>query len=635
MPPIRPTLRRALFLACAGPLLLLASGCGDRGADCPTCPLPDYEYPFQNPGLSPAERAADLTPRLSLAEKVGQMTQVERTAVTANPEHIAQYGLGSLLSGGGSAPADNSPVGWATMYDGFQEQALDTRWGIPLIYGVDAVHGHNNVYGAVLFPHNIGLGCTGNPELVEEAGRITAREVAGTGLDWTFGPCVAAPRNERWGRTYEGFGETPEINRIMGAAMIRGLQGDDLSDPGTILACAKHFVGDGGTRNGTDQGDASISEFELREIHLPPYEDAVDEGVGSIMASFSSWNGEKVHGSEYLLRDVLKEELGFEGLRLSDWAAIDQLPGDYYSSVVTAVNAGIDMVMVPYDYRTFTARLTEAANAGDVSMDRIDEAVRRILTQKFALGLFETPLSTGAYTSTVGSDEHRAVARQCVRESVVLLKNENRVLPVGAEVTRVHVSGRNADDLGAQCGGWSLTWQGRRGDITIGTTILEGLQETAPAGTRVTYTLDGTETGDADLVVVVVGEDPYAEGFGDRTDLSIHPFDRQVIETVAATGKPFVVVLVSGRPLILDDLLDSCDALLAAWLPGTEGGGIADLLFGLSTPTGRLTHSWPRDMDQIPINVGDPDYDPLFPYGFGLQEWGALSMADNARGWRR
>ncbi len=579
---------------------------------------------YLDPSAPVEERVADLLARMTLDEKIGQMTQVERSVLDADVTAIARYGIGSVLSGGGSAPSPNTPEAWADMYDRYQKQALSTRLGIPLIYGIDAVHGHNNVRGAVVFPHNIGLGATRDPGLVEEVGRITAMEVAGTGIDWTFSPCVAVPQDERWGRTYEGFGEDPELVATMAVAIIRGYQGDDLSSGTTILATAKHYVGDGGTAYGTgiqgglDQGDTRVDEATLRRIHLTPYVAAVDAGVGSIMASFSSWNGQKMHGNRYLLTEVLRGELGFWGLVVSDWQAIDQLPGDYRSDVKTAINAGIDMVMVPYDYVTFINTLRQLVNDGEVPMERIDEAVGRILWAKFALGLFEHPYTDRTLTDRIGSPEHREVARRAVRQSLVLLRNENNLLPLPKNLNRIVVAGSHADNLGYQCGGWTITWQGGSGDITEGTTILQAIRNTVSVGTVVDYTPDGSGASGAAVGIVVIGETPYAEFEGDRSDLALSPDDLRIIQNIKAAGVPVVVILVTGRPLIIEPYLEDWDALLVAWLPGTEGQGVADVLFGDYAPTGKLPCSWPRTMEQIPINIGDSDYDPLFPYGFGL-----------------
>jgi beta-glucosidase len=546
---------------------------------------------------------------MTLEEKVGQMTQVDRGFLESEAD-IRRYFLGSVLSGGGSSPDDPTAPGWAEMYDRFQDQALATRLGIPILYGIDAVHGHNNVVGAVIFPHNIGLGCTRDPDLVERVARATAAEVEATGLDWTFSPCVAVPRDERWGRTYEGFGETPELVAEMAAAAARGYQP-------TILACAKHYLADGGTTGGDDQGDARMDEAALRAMHLPPYRAAVAAGVGSVMASYSSWNGQKMHGNRYLLTDVLRGELAFPGFVVSDWAGIDQLPGDYASDIETSITAGIDMVMVPSRYQEFATTLRSLVESGRVPMGRIDEAVRRILQAKVDAGLFETPYSDPALLSRVGSEEHRRLAREAVRESLVLLKNEG-VLPLPKMATRLHVAGGNAHDLGNQCGGWTITWQGASGAITTGTTILEGIRAAVFAGTEVTWSRDGSSAEGAEAGVVVIGELPYAEGRGDRGDLALDPEDVAAVRAVKEAGLPTVVVLVSGRPMILGRVLDDADALVAAWLPGTEGAGVADVLFGDHPPTGRLSHSWPRGMDQVPINFGDPGYDPLFPYGYGL-----------------
>ncbi len=571
------------------------------------------------------QRVEDLLSRMTLDEKIGQMTQADRQYLQSEVD-ITTYALGSLLSGGGSAPQDNSPVGWANMYDSYQSRALATRLHIPLIYGIDAVHGHNNVKGAVIFPHNIGMGCTRNPNLVRQAERITAKEVAGTGIDWTFGPCIAVPRDERWGRTYEGFGETAELTVLMSAAAVIGFQGDTLGNRESILACAKHFVGDGGTWGGKDQGDTQIDETTLRAVHLPGYIAAIESGVGSIMASFSSWNGQKIHGNHYLLTAVLKEELGFRGFVVSDWSAIDQLPGDYSSDVETAINAGIDMVMVPDKYKTFISTLKSLVQQGMVTEERINDAVRRILKIKFQLGLFELPYTDRSLTTQIGSVAHRAVARECVRQSLVLLKKKDNILPLPKSNVKIAIAGKNANDLGNQCGGWTISWQGAGGNITTGTTILEAIGQAAPNAT-ISYSLDGSNALGADIGIVVIGETPYAEGPGDRSDLNVSKADIATVRNVKNAGIPVIVILISGRPLLLSPILHFCDALIAAWLPGTEGQGIADVLFGDFPPSGQLSHSWPKNMQQIPINIGDENYDPLFEYGYGI-----TSFANSAYG---
>jgi beta-glucosidase len=575
---------------------------------------------YQDPTQPVPARVADLLSRMTLDEKIGQMTQVDR-GFLARQSDIVTYHLGSLLSGGGSAPATNTATGWADMYDGFQRTALTDRLQIPLIYGIDAVHGHNNVFGATIFPHNIGLGATRDPALVSQVGQATAEEVAGTGIDWTFAPCLCVARNERWGRTYESFGEDPSIARSM-TSIIGGFQGATLGGtPTSILATAKHYVGDGGTTGGVDQGNTQLSEADLRAIHLAPFVDAVRSGVGSVMISFSSWNGLKMHANRYLISDVLKGELGFTGFVVSDWAGINQIDGAgglSATDVRTGINAGIDMIMVPDNYAGFIATLRSEVQAGTVTTARIDDAVSRILTRKFELGLFERPLTDRTYTSTVGSAAHRSLARQAVRESQVLLKN-NGILPLPKSGKRILVAGKNADDIGNQSGGWTISWQGSSGAITPGTTILQGIRDAVAPGTVVDFDAAGRGAAGHDVAIAVLGERPYAEGQGDRSDgMGLDRTDLNTLSTLRRSGVPVVVVLVSGRPLVITDQLPAWSALLAAWLPGTEGQGVADVLFGDYRPTGTLPHSWPRSASQIPINVGDATYDPLFGFGFGL-----------------
>jgi beta-glucosidase len=577
----------------------------------------NYAQVYLDPSASVEARVEDLLSQMTLDEKIGQMTQADKTAFS-RIEDVAGYYLGSVLSGGGAAPDVNTPSAWADMVDGFQAAALTTRLKIPIIYGVDAVHGHNNVRGAVIFPHNIGLGCTRNPDLVEQAAKVTAAEVAATGIRWNFGPCIAVPRDERWGRTYEGYGETAELAQMFGAAAVKGYQGDTLNNNTSILACAKHFIADGATNGGEDQGDAVINEQELRAIHLPGYVAAIEQGVGSIMASFSSWNGDKVHGSKYLLTDLLKGELGFEGFVISDWQAIDQLPGDYSSDVAVSINAGIDMVMVPYDYALFISTLKSVVQSGLVSQERIDDAVRRILTQKFKLGLFENPFTDRSMISLVGSEEHRAIARQAVRESVVLLKKKDGILPIPKSDVNIFLAGSHANNLGYQCGGWTISWQGSGGNITDGTTILYAMMDAVQSGV-VYYNAEGDfDNLEADYSVVVIGETPYAESSGDKADLTISSTDVSLIKKMKALGKPVIVIIISGRPLIINPILHYSDVILAAWLPGTEGQGLTDVLFGDYNPKGVLSNSWSRSMDQIPINIGDINYNPLYAYGYGI-----------------
>ncbi len=574
---------------------------------------------YKDPSQPVSARVNDLLSRMSLDEKLGQMTQAERNAVSTG--QITQFRLGSLLSGGGSAPSPNNATSWANMYDNFQNAALATPLGIPLIYGVDAVHGHNNVVGATIFPHNIGLGATRNATLVQNIGRATAEEVSGTGIDWDFAPCLCVARNDRWGRTYESFGETPDLVSSM-ATVINGLQGSSLSAPGSVLATAKHYIGDGGTTGGVDQGNTQLSETELRAIHLPPFRAAVQRGVGSFMISYSSWNGVKMHGHQFLVTTVLKGELGFSGFVISDWNGIDQIdgqPGFTAAEVRTAINAGIDMVMVPDAWQSYISLLRQEVQAGRIAMSRIDDANRRILTKKFELGLFERPLTDRSFTPTVGNSAHRTLARQAVRESQVVLKNANNILPLATANNRIFVAGRNADNIGHQSGGWTISWQGGSGATTPGTTILQGIRNTVAPSSVVTYNLNGSGINSSyNVAIAVVGETPYAEGAGDRPgSMSLATTDVNTINTLRAAGVPVVVVLVSGRPLDIATQLGNWNALVAAWLPGTEGQGVADILFGVAQPTGKLPMTWMNSVSQQPINSGDGQT-PLFPFGFGL-----------------
>jgi len=570
------------------------------------------------------QQVEKLLAQLTLAEKVGQMTQADMDALKDHPDDVQKYFLGSVLSGGNSDPADNSPGTWLQAVEQFKSYARQTRLKIPLLYGIDAVHGHNNVDGAVIFPHNIGLGATHNPKLVERAARATAEEVAGTGINWAFAPCVAVPQNDRWGRTYEGFSDDPKLVSELGVAAIAGWQGEKLSDRGSVLACAKHFMADGGTLDGRDEGNTVCDEATLRKLFLPPYTAAVKAGVGSIMVSYSSWNGKKMHGNKYLVTDVLKRELGFKGLVVSDWAAIDQLGTNYETDIEASINAGLDMIMIPYgpgkanNYVEFINTLMELVNEGKVPLDRIDDAVRRILTVKFQMGLFDNRPADPAFTASIGSAEHREVARECVRQSLVLLKNENNILPLSKTLKRIAVVGEAADDLGRQCGGWTISWQGAPGEVTHGgTTILKAVRATAPSSSEVIFSPKGTGIVGADVAVVVIAEQTYAEMYGDTKDTSLPSADAALIAKVKATGVPVVTVLLSGRPLILGSTLNATDAFIAAWLPGTEGQGVADVLFGAYKPTGKLPRNWPRDIEQLrgPAKV---ESNPLFSHGFGL-----------------
>ena len=560
---------------------------------------------------------------MSLDEKIGQMTQADRLAL-ASPKDVTTYALGSVLNGGDSLPQPSTPNHWADTTDELARAALATRLRIPLLYGTDAVHGHGGVHGAVVFPHNVGLGAAHDPALVEAVERVTALEVAGTGAKWSFAPCLAVPRDERWGRTYEGFGETPELVTLLAPSAVKGFQEAPVAPgsagPPGVLACAKHFAGDGGTAFGKDRGDTRGSDDELARIHLAGYRAAVQAGVGSIMVSFSSWNGEPMHQHRRLVTEFLKGELGFDGFAVTDWRAIELLPGDTYAAKVErALNAGIDMVMVPDRFKEFIATTRDLVNAGKISRSRIDDAVRRILKQKARFGLWQHPFADRRLTAEIGSEAHRQVARQAVRESLVLLKNERGVLPIAKSV-QVNVAGSRADDIGAQCGGWTVGWQGARGRTTIGTSLLEGLRSLAKSPALVSFSEDDAARAEprASVNVVVLGEDPYAEYRGDRAALELPTTDLELLRTLRGAGKPTVLVLLPGRPLVASEAFALADAVVVAWLPGSEGAGVADVLYGDFKPTGKLPHSWPRSLAQLPINFGDRDYDPEFPYGFGL-----------------
>jgi beta-glucosidase len=582
----------------------------------------DQIAPYLDPGQPVESRVKDLLARMTLDEKIGQMVQADLDCVKDRTD-IQKYGFGSMLSGGNSKPpGENTPGSWLRSCNDIQSWALKTRLKIPLLYGIDAVHGHNDVIGTTIFPHHIGMGATHNPGLVEEAEHITALEVAGTGIRWAFAPCIAVVQDERWGRTYESYGQDPNLVSELGAAAVRGFQGDELSgNPDSVLACAKHYIGDGGTQDGMDQGNTVCDEATLRKLFLPPYRAAIQAGVGSIMVSYSSWNGRKMHGNKYLLTDVLKGELGFKGFLVSDWAAIDQLSPDYKTDVETSINAGLDMIMIPYgpgrtnNYVEFIQDLKELVAEGEVPPARIDDAVSRILRIKFQMGLFENPYTDPSLTAKIGSAEHRQVARQCVQQSLVLLKNSHHTLPLSKNLRRLVVVGEAADDLGVQCGGWTVSWQGS-GQLTRGTTILQAIRQTVSPETEVTFSPDASDVKNADAVIAVVGEMPYAEFKGDRTNLDLAPEDAALVAKAKASGAPVVTLLFSGRPLILGFALDASDAFIAAWLPGTEGQGVADVLFGDVKPTGKLPREWPRNSEQFAVNKMEGK--PLFKFGFGL-----------------
>lgn len=572
-------------------------------------------------------RVADLLSQMTLNEKVGQMCQASKTYIS--PVNVQNYLMGSVLSGGGEAPSPNTPQAWADMTDSYQSYALSTRLRIPILYGSDAVHGHNNVFGATIFPHHIGMGATRDPALMTRAAQVTAEEVAATGVNWVFGPTIAVSRNEWWGRSYESFSELPGLVGEMGAAEITGFQGTATN----VLACAKHFAGDGGTLWGTgaggkiDQGNTVADDATFQTLFLAPYQPVIAAGARTIMVSFSSVNGVKMHTNTNLITNVLKGQMGFTGFVVSDWAGINAIDSNYSNAVVKAVNAGIDMVMVPDVYPTFQADLKASVLSGQVPSNRVDDAVSRILTVKFQAGVFEHPYAHRQFLADVGSAAHRAVARQAVAESLVVLKNNSNLIPLPKNLTRIHVAGKNANNLGYQCGGWTISWQGGSGPTTTGTTILQGISNAVSAGTAVTYSLDGTGAAGANVGIAVVGETPYAEGAGDTQNLFLSAADLLTVTNMHAAGLPVIVILVSGRPMYVESQVTNWDALVAAWLPGTEGGGVADVLFGNVLPQGVLSFSWPRD-NQVPVNVGDAGYNPLFAYGYSVYVNGAFNIVN-------
>ncbi|TYI48750.1 hypothetical protein E1A91_D13G268900v1 [Gossypium mustelinum] len=618
---------------------------------------------YKNPNAPIEDRVKDLLSRMTLQEKIGQMTQIERSVAT--PADLKSFSIGSILSAGGSVPFQKAlPADWADMVDKFQQAALESRLGIPLIYGIDAVHGNNSVYGATIFPHNVGLGATRDADLAQRIGAATALEVRATGIHYDFAPCVAVCRDPRWGRCFECYSEDTNIVRKM-TSIITGLQGKPPADypkgypfvagRNNVIACAKHFVGDGGTEKGINEGNTILSYDDLESIHMAPYLDCISQGVSTIMASYSSWNGRQLHADHFLLTEILKDKLGFKGFVISDWEALDRLTeprgSNYRYCISTAVNAGIDMVMVPLRYKQFMDDLTFLVESGEVLMSRIDDAVERILRVKFVAGLFEYPFSDRSLLDIVGCkfnskrpsfrdsvcllvrrnmfatfyQLHRELAREAVRKSLVLLKNgknpENPFLPLDRTAKRILVAGSHADNLGYQCGGWTSTWFGGSGRITIGTTILDAIRESAGDKTEVIYDeypSTNTLAGQYSFAIVVVGEPPYAETLGDNKELVI-PFNGSDIISSVADKIPTLAILISGRPLVLEpQVLEKVDAFIAAWLPGTEGRGVTDVVFGDFEFEGRLPMTWFRSNDQLPMNPGQNSYDPLFPLGFGL-----------------
>jgi beta-glucosidase len=609
--------------ACGGKLVLPDTGTADQAMPACAGPAsPSASRPSGTWGMAlrtetdiPAAVAA-----MTIAEKVGQMVQADVS--TASPDEVREYRLGSITD---TVPAGDrgTTAAWRELFDAYQRAALQTRTGIPIVVGIDAVHGHAYFDGAsVILPHNIGLGATRDPELVAQLARVTARELSATGIRWTFSPSIAVARDIRWGRTYESFGEDVELQRMFAGALVDGYQGQDPAADDRVGATAKHFIADGATDGGVDRGNATISDAELRAMHLPGFVDAINCGAVSVMASFSSVNGEKVHGSRRLLTDLLKTELGFDGVVVTDWEGVRGAGLTYKQ----ALDAGIDMFMLVQSWKGSLAEMIRLAETGEVPMARIDDAVTRILKMKLRLGLFDKPFGSAACAGTMGSREHRDLARRAVRESLVLLKNDDDILPLDKS-RKVIVAGSHANNVAYQCGGWTKKWQGAHKDlyghaarpIEGATSIIDGIRQVIGDEHVIDAGVDGFSDA-AETVIIVVGETPYAERDGDRAaaDLVLDREQRELIARYHGAGKRVVTVLVSGRPLLVNEELGQSAALVAAWLPGSEGAGIAEVLFGDYDFKGKLGFTWPRTADQIPINIGDPHYDPLFAYGFGL-----------------
>ncbi len=580
--------------------------------------------------------------QMTIEEKVGQLIQGEIKETT--PEDVRNYHLGSVLNGGGSMPNRNkhaTPQEWLDLADAYYDASMDTSDGkaaIPIIWGSDAVHGHNNVIGATIFPHNIGLGAAHNPGLMREIGNVTARETRVTGIDWTFAPTLAVVQNDRWGRTYESYSEDPSLITAYAKEMVYGLQGvpgtDEFLDANHVIATAKHFLGDGGTENGDDQGNAKVSEAELRDIHGAGYAPAIAAGVQTAMASFSSWNDEKLHGSRYLLTDVLKGRMALDGFVVGDWNGHGQLPGCTNQSCAASINAGVDMIMVPTDWKQFYHNTVAQVVSGEIPMARLDDAVSRIVRVKMRAGLFDKgrPSERGiaGKPDIIGSPEHRDVARRAVQQSLVLLKNNDDILPLKAG-QNILITGDGADNIGKQSGGWTITWQGTGNvntDFPGGTSIFDGLNRAvSDAGGQTELSVDGSYTARPDVAIVVFGEDPYAEYLGDRDTLEFQPIHKtslKLLQKLKAENIPVVSVFLSGRPMWVNPEINASDAFVAAWLPGSEGGGIADVLVadGQNEPRhdfrGTLSFSWPKTPLQDVLNPHHSGYDPLFKLGYGL-----------------
>jgi beta-glucosidase len=586
------------------------------------------------------QRIAEIVKTMTLEEKVGQMTQPEIASIT--PDEVRQYAIGSVLNGGGSWPGGKkyaTQQDWLALADAYWNASKTGRTKIPVIWGIDAVHGNNNVHGATVFPHNIGLGAAHDPCLVRDVASATARQIRATGQDWAFSPTLAVVQDDRWGRTYEGFSEDPRITRAYGFEAINGLQDGATQRIGYngVIATAKHFIGDGGTINGQDQGVNPAPEADMINIHGQGYYGALAAGSQTVMVSFNSWtnadlgiNEGKLHGSDKALNQILKGKIGFDGLVVSDWNGIGQVTGCTNSSCPQAINAGIDIVMVPNDWKAFITNTVAQVQGGQIPMARIDDAVTRILRVKLRDGLFESQKpSDRSYADSDEALKDNWLARDAVRESQTLLKNNGNVLPL-KPASKVLVVGKSADNIPNQTGGWTLSWQGTgntNADFPNATSILAGIKQNL-GDVNVTFDAAGTvDPKGYDAVIAVIGETPYAEGVGDLTRKSLeaaklYPEDLAVLDKVSGKGTPVVTVYVGGRPLYMNKEINRSDAFVAAWLPGTEGGGVADMLVKGKDGTGyrgTLSYSWPKSACQTPLNPWSAGYDPLFKLGYGLK----------------
>lgn len=595
-------------------------------------PTPPADTAYRNKNLPTEERVADLLSHMTLEEKIGQMALVEKNSLR-EVDDISAYGLGAVLSGFGGRPEDNSTEGWRNMVTSFIDESRTSRLGIPIIYGVDAIHGHSNIPGATVFPHAIGLGASGDEILVERVARATANELLSTGVRWSYSPTYDMPEDIRWGRVYETFSDDPALVSRLASAYIRGLQNDNPRPTSTasVMATAKHYIGAGGMLWNTssnenfriDQGRTPVDEDRLRQHYLPPFKEAVDTGVSSIMVGLNSWGDTKLAASSYLVQTVLKDELGFKGFTVSDWYGVYEIPGGNYAATVTGINSGIDMVMLPFNYKEFIRNVRRAVANGDIPEARINDAVSRILTAKFKLGIFDTVAKTQSIEP--GSAVHRDLAREAVAKSLVLLKDGRNLLPISRNVSMIRVAGSAADNIGKQSGAWTVEWQGIDGNWLPGaTSILRGIEESAPPGAVVEFNTLGnfaTNSKKAAVGIAVVGEAPYAEGWGDNPYPTLSRGDLATIERLRQACESVIVILVTGRPLLITEEMEDWDSVVVAWLPGSEGSGVADVIFGSKPFTGKLPLPWPRTVEQLPIVDGKTSDGTslLFPRYFGLQ----------------